>query len=146
MTLVRSLVQPMEPSIRSTLPCLVAWISADHSICRVDLEPELAGDLGDQLAVGADQLAVLEAGHRHVAVDADGELAGLDRLGRSRLRLDAGRGRCRRDQRHQALSPAPPAIYGLRSWPSSSLLALVAAASRATTSRGPAGHGRCGAA
>src|SRR3954454_11739902 len=32
MILLRSAVQPIEPSIRSTLPCLVAWISADHSI------------------------------------------------------------------------------------------------------------------
>ena len=51
-------------------------------LLRFDLKAEPFGELGDQLAVGADQLAVLEAGHRHVAVEADGELAGRDRLGR----------------------------------------------------------------
>jgi len=49
-----------------------------------DLEAEIGRELGQQRPVGADQLAVLHARHRHVAVDADGELAGLDGLGRLR--------------------------------------------------------------
>ena len=54
-------------------------------LLRLDLEAEICGDHGQQLAVGADQLAVLPARHRHVAVDADRELAGLDRLRRRRF-------------------------------------------------------------
>ena len=87
----------------STLPCFVAWISADHSICcRLDLEAEIGRDLGQQRAVGADELAVLSARHRHVAVDADGELAGLDGLGRLR------HGRAGGERRSAPTMSAPP--------------------------------------
>jgi hypothetical protein len=51
-------------------------------MCGHDLEAEALGDQHHELAVGADQLAVFEPGHRHVAVERDVQLPGLHGLGR----------------------------------------------------------------
>ena len=58
-------------------------------LLRARLKSDLLGDIDHELAVGAAELAVLDLGHRHVAVHADGELA-------RRHGLDLGAGEARR--------------------------------------------------
>src|SRR5579885_3594770 len=70
----------------------------------LDLEAEPLGDQRHDLAVRADELAVLHAGHRHVAVQPDIEDAGLQRLG-CRMR---GRRSERKQQRRRQDGPRAP--------------------------------------